>query len=381
MNASLVSNNIQDNTVTKQRFANLDLLRGICAIFVVYEHFCETSAHNAFGFSYDASLPAHIVLRLIYGIARTAVPVFFLLSGYLSINSKKQKLGKVINLFFMTSIYSLIPFLASCIISIINGNACFSLKEFLYSAFPRNYYLYLFCGIYVLMPFLNNAVQNLSKQNYYRLIVALFLLFSVWSTLINSVLAITNNEDLVGCFFTSRTGTSMGFNVANFITMYLIGGYLRLYYHKESKHSWQVLFGIILLSSFITTCGKILFPKISKCFYYYDSIFITVAAVAVFVLFLGIKNKPSRVVTFCGKHTFGTFMIHGFASACVEKIISIKTVVSNGFVGSFIGIIVFVLGVYILALILTSVLELIASPVNKYWKKSKLYNYTFYNDL
>ena len=150
------------STSPKKRDSNIDLLRALCAVFVVFEHFCETDAHNAFGFSETASMPAHILLRLMYGIARVAVPVFFLLSGYLSINSTKQRIGKVINLFFMTAAYSCISYVMVCVYGVIKGENNFSILHFMKTCIPMNYYLYLFCGVYMLSPFLNIIVKSFS---------------------------------------------------------------------------------------------------------------------------------------------------------------------------------------------------------------------------
>lgn len=357
----------------KKRDANLDFLRGLCAVFVVFEHFCETSAHNAFGFTMASSLSAHIILRLIYGVARTAVPVFFLLSGYLSINSDKQRLGKVINLFFMTASYQFIKCMIPLVAGIIRGKSALSFTEIVIHSFPKNYYLYLFCSLYAFSPFLNKGLKMLGRKNYFRLCVVLFFLFSVWSTLINTV-----PFEFIGVYFTSRTGTSMGFNIANFSMMYIFGGYIRLYYKNNHKRDIIISIVVLLCSTIITTVSKIYFPTLAKPFYYYDSVFIIFSAIALLILFINFHIKPNRIITFMGKHTFGTFLIHGFVSGYVEKIITIESVVSRGLVGTIAGIFIFVIGVYLGALITASVLEFIASPINKYWKETKLYNFRFY---
>ena len=365
----------------KQRESNLDLLRGLCAVFVVFEHFCETSAHNAFGYTLNSSMPAHILLRLMYGIARTAVPVFFLLSGYLSINSQKQKLGKVINLFIMTGVYSFIPYFASCLNKWLDGEGTFSIYQMIRSVFPQNYYLYLFCALYTFSPFLNQALKNLSRKNYQRLCIILFLLFSLWSTLINTLNSIMGNMETTGWYFTSRTGTSMGFNIAIFTMMYIIGGYLHLYYKPNKRRDVLLSLVILLCSTSITTVGKIITPTLAKAFLYYDSVFVILPAVAMMILFINIHVKQNKLITFMGVHTFGTFLIHGFANNCIEKLITIENVVSTGFTGAMLGVLIFVIGVYILVLFMTSILELIATPINKKWKAMNLYNFQFwYNE-
>ncbi len=364
--------------IPKNRDTNLDLLRSICALFVVFEHFCETSAHNVFGITLESSMLAHVFLRIIYGIARPAVPVFFLLSGYLSINSYKKKIGKPINLFVMTSTYSVICYVISIILKAIKGNAGFLIMDFVKALFPQQYFLYLFCALYMFSPFLNKSLVNLGQKNYFRLIIILFFIFSFWSTVINTFTAVTDNPDAVGWYFTSRTGTSRGFNIANFTMLYVIGGYIRLFYSAKPKRDITLSASILFCSTIITTIGKILFPTSSKALLYYDSIFVTIPAISLLILFLNINVKQNRIITFMGMHTFGTYLIHGSVSSCVEKIISIEKTVSTGIVGTLLGIGVFVVGVYVLSLIVTSCLEMLASPLNKKWKRTKLYNYQLF---
>ena len=101
----------------ENRYTNIDLCRTICAVFVVFEHFCEQSSHNAFGFAYERSFVAFLALKIIYTVARTAVPVFFIISGYLSVYSLNQKLGKILGLFAMVFSYSYISLIGNVIIS------------------------------------------------------------------------------------------------------------------------------------------------------------------------------------------------------------------------------------------------------------------------
>lgn len=343
---------------------------------VVFEHFCETSAHNAFGYTYSVSFPAHVMLRLMYGIARTAVPVFFILSGYLSVTSTKQKFGKGFNLYFMTLAYSFIPQVASFGWNLLHGNfviPSLGISQILAS----NYYLYLFCAVYILSPFINKMVASLSKNQYRNLIIFAVLLFSVWSTVINTVASLMGNDSLYGVYFTSRTGTSMGFNVANFLTMYLVGGYLRLHYIKNAQRDRIIALLAILSSTVITSIGKLLSTRLSKAFLYYDSIFVVLAAIAVVVLFLNINIPSSKMISLFAINTYGTYLLHGFANTCVEKVITIEKVVSRGFAGTLLGILIFVVGVYLLSLVMNMVIQYATKPINNIWKKTKIFNLKF----
>ena len=364
-----------------KRLTNIDTLRTLCSVFVIFEHFCETTAHNAFGFSLESSIAAHIVLRLLYGVARFAVPCFFMISGYLSIESKSQKYGKVVGLFSMFFLYSIIPALSSCCIQIVKGTFDFQdLKEIIFNILPRNYYLYLFAAVYLLSPFINQAVLRLTQKQYLRVLIILFMLFSAWSTLINTYKGVKELDELNGVYFTSRTGTSMGFNFMNFSMLYMIGGYIKLHYNPNIKRDRKIEILIVLLSTVSTTVLKMALPQFSKAVLYYDSIFITLGATAFFLLFVTIDNKGGRFYSYTGRQTFGVYLIHGFASGLIEHFITIESVVSKGLGGTILGILIFVFGTYCLSILIVSIISILFKPLNKWCKKTLLYNIMIYNE-
>lgn len=360
--------------MNKKRFGNLDLLRILCALGIVIEHFCETSAHNAFGFAHESSFTAYVILYILYAFARNAVPIFFITSGYLSIHSSNQKVGKMINLFVMTVVYNWI-----CIIieRVLNGNLMNLHRVLIDHWMPENYYLYLFCAIYAVSPFVNKMIKQISKKQYARLILVLFLMFSLWSTFIYTYASvILNGEELIRVYFTSRTGTSMGFNVANFFMLYLIGGYIRLYGEEilTSCKTGYKLCAIMVGCVGIEVIGKLYFPKLSKAFWYYDSIFVIILSVAIVCFFLRLNVRGNKILTFIGGTTYGTFLLHGEANKLIGRKITVEALVSKGFMGTIISIMIHVIGVYALAVMMTAIIQTCSKPFNKVWKKTKFYN-------
>lgn len=311
----------------KNRETNIDLLRTICAISVVFLHFCEVDKHNAFGFAKQSSYCAYIVLYLLYVVARNAVPLFFILSGYLSVYSRKQKVGKIISLFALAFTYLYIP----RVINALSGGTFNFYKVFVTpftkSLLIQNYYLYLFAAIYFCAPFLNNMVLGLNQKQYKRLLVILFICFSLWSTAMNTYTT-SAQITLTGIYFTSRTGTSMGFNIANFTMLYLVGGYLRLFYGREKIRHYRLysVMAVVFLSA-VTCALKIQNNNYAKAILYYDSSIVIINAIAMFVFFAGLDIKPSRVLAYSGQKTFDTYVIHWFSSACIEKAFSIEAMI------------------------------------------------------
>ncbi|MCQ2455380.1 MAG: acyltransferase family protein [Clostridia bacterium] len=367
MSATLV----QSSAKSEKRLGNMDLLRTICAILVVYNHFyIYISGEN--GFLLSMPLYTQIVYRVLFSLSVTAVPLFFVISGYFSVSSKKQCLGKVVSLFFMTFVYSNIQEIAFFVKQILVDKTF----NFNFVFLVKNYYFYLFCGIYILSPYINKLLISLSKKEYKRLIIIMFLLVSVWSTIINMYASFAKIDDISSVFFTSRTGTSMGFNIVNFSMFYIIGGYFKLHYTPKSKDKTVFLF-VLLISSAITSIGYFVSRPFSKVSLYYDSIFVVASAISLFVLFLNMNMRYNSAVSFAGKKTYGTFLIHSFVDACVATFISAENVFKQSPIGFIFVFLIFVLGVYILSLITTSVLQFIGKPISNIWKKTKIYNIPF----
>lgn len=357
----------------KERFGNLDILRTLCSIFVVYNHFCTD--HKALEYI-ECIYPQFIFFyRLIYSCTVLAVPLFFLMSGYLSINSEKQKLGKFISLFFMAEIYSEIQTICSQILLVQTSGGDFSFSLCVKKLLLQNYYVYLFCAVYAVSPFLNRMVKNLSKKEFSNLLIVLFCLYSVWSTIINLVTTFMGSDGFTGAYFTNMDSTTRGFNVANFLVLYLIGGYVRLYYDKTIKRGRVVLNSAFLAGIVLMTVCSVVNLNFSMVLYYYDSVFVIILSVILFLLFLSININENNVFKFLGTGAFGVFLLHGFVTQCLEQFISIEQLIVSKKI--FWAMVIFVFGVWLISLILTKVLEYIAKPLSKWWKNTKIYNILF----
>lgn len=368
-----------NSTRNDNRLAGFDLLRLLCIIFVIFEHFCETSAHNGFGLAENDSIYGYYLLKFVYSIARVAVPVFIILSGYFLINVTSQKIGKVISLYFMTVFYAIV----GIILSYYFGDLNCSIKEFiiylLFQVIPKNYYLYLYSAVYLLSPFINKGLCNLSKTNYRRLIAVGLLLFSVWSTIINTYEGVTGSES-VGMFFTSIYGSAMGFNSINFILLYCLGGYLRLH-HTVCKKRDRIMsiFGIVLIA-LIVSISKIVLPSLSSALCCYDSTLIIFESILLVVFFMTVNLKSNNIISFCGKTTYPIFLFHGSATSIIQIMIPFELPFTFGFFGILLAILIFVFGVYLFSLAFTSLISVFSTPINKIWRRTHLYNFKVFNE-
>ena len=115
-----------------------------------------------------------------------------------------------------------------------------------------------------------------------------------------------------------------GWSIAWFVVLYFISAYFRLYYTPDYKIKNKLL-GIIILS-FILPGSKVLIDILSNkinflngkstILFCYESFFVILLSLSVFVLFLNIKIKQglfANIVLNLSKHTFAVYLIHHHA--------------------------------------------------------------------
>lgn len=166
-----------------------------------------------------------------------------------------------------------------------------------------NWYIIAYLLFYLLVPYINPLLRQLSKKEYTRLLVILLFCWSVVPTF-------------------TRLDTAWEFsNVDFFFVMYAIGGYYRLHiFGKKTYHNgWNALVGIgcfvaaissvlvinhvgvTLQNSSILAHGQYFIPLYS--------ILGVVWAVAWFAFFANIRFY-SKMVSYIAGSVFGIYMIH-----------------------------------------------------------------------
>lgn len=157
---------------------DLDVIRVLAIIFVLTVH-----AMNYIGYY---SIPNEGVLMYILSIVRvlvvTCVPLFLLLSGYLCV--KEQKLDKkyLMKLVKLLIIYLICGIICSIFDVIVNGDkSVFDviLSFFSFTAAPYGWYVAMYIGLFLLIPFLNRLWEKLNVKEQRLLVLVLFLLVIV----------------------------------------------------------------------------------------------------------------------------------------------------------------------------------------------------------
>lgn len=345
-----------------ERESSFELLRIICCIMVIALHICNLVFFVAEKYSEGGI----IALRILYSFSIVAVDVFVLLSGYFMINSNKRSLGKVITLFFMCSGYSILFYLLKCVY---HGEI--SCKALIYSAIPQSYYVWLYCTLYIVSPYLNMLVEKFNKSMYKRLITVLLLLFVVWSSIVNCVSCAFGLE-VTDIYTVSQTGTDRGFTIVNFVVLYFLGGYIRRYQNGiTSKYTGLMVY---VLSSVLSAILCIIYPGLAstKAVLGYDSILVVLQAVSLFDFFRQSIISTNHIINHIAKRAFGVYLIHGqIIYFLYKKMESVNEMNSSFMLVT--CVLVLILVVFLISVMIDWGIGMILKPIMGYWKASGIY--------
>lgn len=284
----------------KVRKSNIELLRILAMFLIVFMHLLW---HGNVLNSCDYGSINYYLFWSIRSLCYISVNVFVLISGYFMIYSKfnNKKLFKMI---LQTLFYSLVFFSIS---SYINKDI-FTIFNLLKSIFPISSGVYWYITSYVLLylisPLLNNAIISMDKNELRRVIIYLFIAFSIFPTFL----------------FWSRSFLSMGRDLNWFIFLYLVGGYIRKY--NISCKNKKLLF-IFIISIFLMIISLVLIGAITHLIFgrvkeqdlmlCFNSIFSLCASISVFLIFLNIRINNmifSRIVNSISKLVIGVYLFH-----------------------------------------------------------------------
>ncbi|HZJ77315.1 MAG TPA: acyltransferase family protein, partial [Clostridia bacterium] len=297
------------------RQANIELLRVLSMLMIITLHFF---GHGGVLSNVEYGSLQYYFSWFLEGIAYVAVNCYVLIGGYFGIKSKFNFKKLFILLcevfFFSVAIY---------LIFVSTNKIDFSLNHFIQALFPttlnRYWFITVYVSMYILSPFLNTAVNAMSKAQLKYCIMTVVFLFSIYP-LIFSFASFLNIGIGSGLVFGGGNG------VVWFIVLYITAAYLRLHYSptynaKKSLIVYSLIAVIVPTSYFVINwLLKCYFPNsssslenVAKVFYTYNSLPVYFASVALFVLFLNIKlnnRSISKAISFFSANTLGVYLIH-----------------------------------------------------------------------
>lgn len=293
-------------STAKKRNANMELLRLLLMFMIIMLH-ALGKGHLLNNIGEDLTLNGAIAWGL-EALSLCAVNTFILLSGYYLINSK-FRLGRLIELIAEMIFYSLGAFLV-CFLLGVDIHEEINTYFLLHTVFPVHMNLYWFLTayvfVYIMQPVISAGVKAITQKQF-KTVIVLLLIFE--------------------CGFKSFLpfrfeGDEFGYNLLWFLTVFLVGAYLKLYGFKVLNKSFK---GLIL---YFVASGMILVERAAVYLVYtytghleeirsvsteYNHIFVFLAGLGLFAAFVHSKpvgEKAGKIICALSPMALGIYLMH-----------------------------------------------------------------------
>ncbi|WP_394902514.1 acyltransferase family protein [Bacteroides xylanisolvens] len=321
-----------------KRTSNFECLRIFAIILILVMHSyaqadCKENSFNIF------------LGYVISAIGNTGVSCFVLLSGYFGL---KFKIQRFIQLILITTFYTVISFIA-------NNGLVFNISFFdslIVVLRYKNWFIACYLILMLLSPFINKAMQAISKMEYNKLLSILFVTFSVLPTLFRSY------------YYTILTDG--GKCLVYILFLYIIGRYLSLFYSdkKVSKSICLLSFlSLIILIVALNVTISFIFHRECRIFSMDCSPLILFSSLCVFFFFKGLTMK-SKLVNNIAASVLAVYLLDNLRLYVSDHILNITFYAeSDSFI---LYLIVFVLVVFVLGIVIDKIRIFVCGKCESY---------------
>ena len=236
----------------QSRNASMDIIRIVAAFTVLSVHFF---LHNGFYSQIVEGVPMYIMV-LMRTLFSVCVPLFMILTGYLM--SHKTLSRKYYSGISKTLIVFVLATLACIIFKTVHDNEPFSLKSFIlgtldFTGANYSWYIEMYIGLFLLVPFLNLAYNKLKNKRQKQVLVLTLVFLTIIPTLFNIF-----NFDNPAWWSDPKSSDTFAKLVPSWwmgfypIAYYFTGCYIREYGIRLKTRSMLVLFllAILILGTF-----------------------------------------------------------------------------------------------------------------------------------
>lgn len=284
-----------NNMSLKKQYPGLYLLKSAAMFLVVILHL--TGIGGA-AYSPDASRSTVILLSSFQFISYSCINLFAMATGFIYYG-RGRKLSKLLSLWFQVFFYSVME----CIIFFLITRDLMSVKPYILGmifpfSFKHYWYFSFYCVVFVFIPFLNTAVEKMSK-GYLAGLIAFLLLVS-------NIGMITNNDLLM---------IDNGYSPLWLIILYLIGACVKKYdlHEKRIPPVFVILsIGMMIASvliAFVFGNGDLPF---NMSLFNYINLPIVCFSVLLFLLFfrIGKGKQCPKALKMISASSFTVYLIH-----------------------------------------------------------------------
>ena len=286
----------------KEKNYQLEVLRVISCINVVLIHVCNLYSRS-FG---DITSGEYVFSVVLNALARTSVPIFFMISGATSLGSHydfKKYVKKVVNM----AVVLLVASVLYRIWNIVYFDRAYDYHDIFDTPTKLHlWYLYAYLGIMLMIPFLQSMMKNLEKK-YEILFVVIWFVFIIAYRVLDRL-----NMDI---------GYPLPIIGSTYYVGYFVLGYLICKYLKELtiKRVWLyvIRYGSLLITILLMCYGSFSRNKHYDWYWQYRALFIALQSISMFIL---IASKEPKKRTIFGRDfikdiatlSFMIYLIHPF---------------------------------------------------------------------
>lgn len=333
--------------MSSERNFKFDYMRNILAIFVIILHF--NNSKGAGGLTLTNGISKEIIY-ITESFAICAVNCFLILSGYFSCDKKTQNANKVILLFMKVIGYQTIMYF---IFSFIEQSFTFS--GLIHKAIPINYFVWLYCTTYLLSPWLNKVIENISNKQFIQFLLILGSLFVIYPTIVDIYCGIFGTT-INGISTISSTDSGAGYTLIQFILSYYLGAYLKKYPLHLSK--------IKCLLGYLVNCIIIfLIMHFTMNAIYYNNLFVVMSAFFLTSVFEKMEFSENKTMNYLSKYTFDIYIVHCLILK-IWHILPLEKFLLNPVI-TIVTLIAMVVLMYVVSLIISIFVNFLFKPIIK----------------
>lgn len=284
----------------KERKLNIDLLKCIAIVFVVGVHFFLHTNYYGQSFTFKSIF----LSSFIWMILMICVPLFIMTTGYL-MKDKTYSEDYFIKLLPVIGIYALTAAVYTFFdMRVVNEEYFGKLFENIFSFSHYAWYVNLYIGLYMLIPFLNAGFNSLTSRKNQVVVLGILVLF----TIVPPTLSLLNNNE--------QNFMILPHIIPDYwkglwpITYYLLGAFLA---SSKKKSSFKELVFVIFILDILSVFGLAAISETTFGIEYRVlPVFLLSSLIFYSVIHLkvSIKNEwLQRVVLFISKNTLPIYLL------------------------------------------------------------------------
>lgn len=299
-----MENRTHNNEITRRshRASGIEILRILALVGVIFIHYSQVLLPQIM-----ETNGIHLLL-FFRSLSSSAVDVFLIISGYFLCTNSIRYIGKPVDLLSQVVFRNFIILIAL----FLYDYSSFSIKALFAACIPASYYPMLFAVLYIISPYINIVLTNLSHKGLNVFMLLSISLFSVYPILVDLFQEVANVE-WMGLSTIGAWGNQQGFTIINFSLCYCVGAYVRLADFHTSMINLKIYFIGIILSVMVIFIWSELCLQLSHHGLYsawcYHNPFVILLGLFSFLLFKNL-NFQNNFINSIAKLVFMCFLIH-----------------------------------------------------------------------